>query len=60
MTPVNSGNGLRSWLRATVAPLMVVPGSRPAKGFGTCAIQVVRVAPFGRVAQRQVGSDRAN
>src|SRR2546428_8153075 len=37
VTPVNCGNGRSSCDRATVAPVMVVPGNRPANGFATVA-----------------------
>src|SRR6266511_1470120 len=37
----NSGNGLRSCCRWTVAPLIVLPGSSPAKGLGTGSVRNV-------------------
>ena len=43
-----------SWLRETVAPLMVVPGSRLLERIRHLRVEVIRVAALDGVAQRQV------
>ena len=42
--PVNCGYGRSSCERATLAPLMFVPGSSPANGFATCCDRKLLVA----------------
>ena len=56
--PLNSGKGRRSWLRATVAPLMVVPGKQVLEGIRHLLVQVVRVAALARIAEGEVREPR--
>src|SRR5216110_2035214 len=37
----NCGNGRKSWRFCTVAPLMVLPGSKPANGLATFVLRLV-------------------